>query len=175
MTEKTFHRFTWNDNITERNISSLINDPVDSSVWIGTFESGVFRYDPRLDTFTQYTENPANPDYSMLTLIRDIETDASGKLWLTTVGGGLYAYRRGLPYEKSFEQITAKKGLTHSSYFSAVSDNANRLWLLSGKGLSVIDTTGKLLYEPANHPVLGLANYAPAMTYPKRIFYNKKK
>ncbi|HEX6182040.1 MAG TPA: two-component regulator propeller domain-containing protein, partial [Chitinophagaceae bacterium] len=172
--EKTFRRFTEKDNIAVRNISSLINDPVDSTVWIGTFGTGVYRYDPRRDTIMSYTESPANPDYRQLTLMRDIATDASGKLWFTTVGGGVYVYRRGYSYEKSFEQITAKKGLTHSSYFSAIADNANRLWLLSGKGLSVIDSSGKFLYEASNHPVLGFGNYAPAMTYPKRIFFNKK-
>ncbi len=171
--EKTFRRFIDKDHISTRNISSLINDPNDGTIWIGTFEHGVFRYDPRLDSMINYTESPDNPDYRQLMLIRDIKADASGKLWLATVGGGLYVYRPGYSYEKSFEQITAKKGLTHSSYFSITTDNANRLWLLSGKGLSVIDSTGKFLYEAANHPVLGFANYAPPMTYPKRIFYNK--
>lgn len=171
--EKVFRRFTGKDHISTRGISSLTSDPVDSAVWIGTFEHGIFRYDPRLDTVINYVETPANPDYRQLSLVRDIETDASGKLWLTTVGGGLYVYRRGYPYEKSFTQITAKKGLTHSSYFSIATDHAGKLWLLSGKGLSAIDTSGKFLYEAANHPVLGLANYAPAMNYPKRIFYNK--
>lgn len=171
--EKTFRRFTGKDHISNRNISSLINDPVDSAVWIGTFEHGIFRYDLRSGAIINYTEDPANPDYRQLILIRDIEADASGKLWLTTVGGGLYIYRRGYSYEKSFEQITPKKGLMHSSYFSITTDRTNRLWLLSGKGLSVVDSAGKFLYEAENHPVLGFANYAPAMTYPKRIFYNK--
>ena len=171
--EKSFRRFTDDDHISSRNISSLINDPVDSAVWIATFGHGVFRYDLRLDTIINYTETPANPDYRQLTLIRDMEADASGKLWITTVGGGLYVYRRGYAYEKALDQITAKKGLTHGSYFSIATDHANRLWLLSAKGLSVIDTAGKFLYEAINHPVLGFANYAPAMTYPKRIFYNK--
>ena len=173
--EKTFRRFTDDDNISSRNISSLFNDPVDGTVWIGSFAHGVFKYDATLDTIINYTETPENADYRQLTLIRDIDADASGKLWLTTVGGGLYVYRRGYSYEKSFEQITAKNGLTHGSYFSIVSDNANKLWLLSAKGLSVIDTSGKFLYEAGNHPVLGFSNYAPAMNYPKRIFYNKIK
>jgi signal transduction histidine kinase len=171
--EKTFHHFGDKYHISTRNISSLINDPVDSSVWIGTFEHGIFRYDSRLDKFTNYTETPANPDYRQLILIRDIEADATGKLWLTTVAGGLFVYRHGHAYEKSFNQITTKKGLPQSSYFSIARDDSNRLWLLSGKGLSVIDSAGKFLYEAENHPVLSFANYAPAMTYPKRIFYNK--
>ena len=172
--EKMFRRFGNQHHISTRNISSLICDPVDSAVWIGTFEHGVFRYDQQLDSFINYTETPENPDYRQLVLIRDMEADASGKLWLTTVGGGLYVYRRGYSYEKSFEQITAKKGLTHSSYFSITRDDASRLWLLSGKGLSVIDSSGKFLYEATNHPVLGFANYAPPLTYPKRIYFNKR-
>jgi signal transduction histidine kinase/ligand-binding sensor domain-containing protein len=173
--EKTFRRITDEDDMFTRNITCLINDPVDSAVWIGTFGVGAYRYDLRLDTAIIYTETESNPDYRQLTLVRDIEADASGKLWLTTVGAGLYVYRHGYPPDRSFNHITSKKGLTHSSYYSIAIDDRNRLWLLSGKGLSVIDTTGKLLYEANNHPVLGFANYAPAMTYPKRIFYNKIK
>jgi signal transduction histidine kinase/ligand-binding sensor domain-containing protein len=173
--EKTFRRFTDADNMFTRNITSLANDPVDSSVWIGTFGVGIFRYDQELDTFINYTEDPSNPDYKQLTLVRDIEADESGKLWLTMVGAGLYMYRRGFPYEKSFIHITSKKGLTHSSYYAIATDHKKRLWLLSEKGLSAIDTSGKLLYEATNHPVLGFANYAPEMIYPKKIFYNKVK
>ena len=84
--DKKFRWFSEKDNISERNISSLITDPIDSSVWIGTFEAGVYRYDPRRDTIFFYTETHKNTEYRQLMLIRDIAADASEKLWLTTVG-----------------------------------------------------------------------------------------
>ncbi|MEI9809957.1 MAG: hypothetical protein WDO16_19980 [Bacteroidota bacterium] len=65
--------------------------------------------DLQKDSFLNYSETSASPDYLQLNLIRDFETDASGKIWLTTFGSGLYVYEHGKSYEKAFTHITAKK------------------------------------------------------------------
>ncbi len=171
--EKKFQWFTENDNVFSKNITSLINDPIGNIVWIGTFNDGAYRYDRQKDSITIFKETPANADYLQLNLIRDMETDAEGKLWLTTFGAGLYVYRHGKPYESSFTHITAKDGLSNSNYYAITADNKNRLWILSGKGLSAIDISGKFLYDVPKHPAISFANYATEDPYPKRIFYNK--
>ncbi|MEI9809958.1 MAG: hypothetical protein WDO16_19985 [Bacteroidota bacterium] len=43
---------------------------------------------------------------------------------------------------------------------------------MSGKGLSVIDNSGRFLYDVPKHPAISFANYAPEDRYPKRISYN---
>jgi signal transduction histidine kinase/ligand-binding sensor domain-containing protein len=171
--EKQFRLFTAKDGITARNITALGNDAIDDAIWIGSFGTGVYRYDIVTGKITRYYQNPANPEYMQLNLVRDLEADAAGKLWMATHGAGLYFYNHGRAYEHSFNQITAKEGLTHSSYYSIASDNKSRLWLLSGKGLSVVDSSGKFLYEVPKHPALSFASYAPDLLYPKRIAYNK--
>lgn len=171
--EKKFQRFTQKDNVYSKNITSLVNDPIDNAVWIGTFNDGAYRYDRQKDSIIVFKETSANTDYLQLNLIRDVETDAAGKVWFTTFGAGLYLYTHGRSYERSFTHITAKNGLSNSNYYSITADNRNRLWLLSGKGLSAIDTSGKFLYDASKHPAIHFANYAPENSYPKRIFYNK--
>lgn len=171
--EKVFRKLTAADSISARSITALVNDPLEDAVWLGTFNTGVYRYDLAKKTMMNYSETPANPDYLQLNLVRDLETDSNGKIWLTTVGAGLYVYQHGLPYERSFSHITFTSGLTHSSYYAAAADDKKRIWLLSGKGLSAIDHTGKYLYGAAGHPVISFANYFPEELYPKRIFYNK--
>jgi signal transduction histidine kinase/ligand-binding sensor domain-containing protein len=171
--EKAFRHFVEKDNVYSKSITALQNDPIDNAIWIGSFNAGIYRYDMDKDTITIYVENPANPEYMQLNLIKDIEQDANGKVWLTTFGSGLYVYEHGKPYEKSFTHITAKNGLSNSTYYSITADNKNRLWLLSGKGLSAIDASGKFLYDAPWHPAIRFGNYATENRYPKRICYSK--
>lgn len=171
--EKKFRRFTDKDSISSTNITTLINDPFENAIWIGSFNTGVYNYYPSANRMINYSETPANPDYMQLNLIRDMEADATGKLWMVTYGSGLYYYRHGMPYEKALTHITAKEGLTNSSYYSIAADNKSRLWLLSGKELTAIDSTGKFLFEAPRHPALSFANYATDLRFPKRMYYNK--
>lgn len=171
--EKRFYQFSGKERVYSRSITSLAIDPVDYSVWIGTFNDGVYRYDRNKDSFAVYKETPANKDYLQLNLIREMETDNSGHTWLSTFGAGLYVFSHGLPYEKSFRHITARDGLSNSNYHSITIDRHGRLWLLSGKGLSVVDQSGKFVGDVRKHPAMNFANYAPDDPYPKRISYNK--
>ncbi|HEY6503348.1 MAG TPA: two-component regulator propeller domain-containing protein [Chitinophagaceae bacterium] len=171
--ERTFYHFSIHDSISAKNITALMNDEIDDAVWVGSFNTGVYRYDQATGLMNNYTETEANPDYMQLTLVKDLETDAAGKLWLAMYVAGLYVYRHGLPYERSFTHITARQGLSNNSYFSIAADNKNRLWLLSGKGISAIDSSGKFLYDIPAHPALSFASYSPGDYYQKRIFYNK--
>ena len=173
--DKKFYRFTEKDSLYSVSITSLASDPVDHSIWIGTFSNGIYRYDLQTGRIYNYGETPSNPDYLQLNLIEDIETDASGKTWFITHGAGLYVHRHGFPYEKSLTHLTMKQGLSNNNYFSVSSDNKNKLWLLSGKGLSTVDTSGRFLYDAPRHPAMSFANYAPEHRYPKRIFFNKEK
>ncbi|MEO5561899.1 MAG: two-component regulator propeller domain-containing protein [Chitinophagaceae bacterium] len=167
--EDKFYTYSIEDDLYSKSITALKNDPVDNAVWLGSFNYGLFRYDLDSNTFRPFTNN------EQMDLIRDLETDAFGKLWLSTYVSGLYFYRKQKSNEKSFTNISAKNGLTQSGYYSIAADNKNRLWLLSAKGLSAIDQNGNFLYEVRKHPVIGFSNYAPAVSYPKRIFYNTKK
>jgi signal transduction histidine kinase/ligand-binding sensor domain-containing protein len=170
--EKKFHRFAFPHRIAWFNATSLMNDPVDSTIWIGSFNGGVSRYDPQAGIRANYFQN-GHPEYAQLNLIRDITQDATGKIWLVTHGAGIFSYQHGKANEKAFTQLTTKNGLTNSSYHAITSDNKNRLWLLSSKGLSVIDHSGKFLFDVPRHPALSFANYAPDVRFPKRIGYNK--
>lgn len=171
--EKEFRVFTQKDSMYARSITSLINDPIENAIWMGSYNTGIYRYDLQKESFTNYSETEANPEYLQMNLIKDLETDGAGKIWFTTFGAGLYVYRHGRTYETSFNHITAKQGLSNSSYYSISSDNNNRLWLLSGKGLTATDTSGRFLYDAAKHPAFSFATYAPEDRYPKRIFYNR--
>jgi ligand-binding sensor domain-containing protein len=172
--EKIWERFADNDSINARSITALHNDPLEPAVWVGTYNYGIYRFDLNKNNFINYTESEANPDYLQLVLTRDLEADATGKLWLVMTGAGLYRYRHGFSYESSFTHFTAKNGLPYNSFFSITADNKSRLWLLSGKKITAIDTSGNFLYDATGHPAISFSNYIPNLNFPKRIDYNDK-
>jgi signal transduction histidine kinase len=151
----------------------MMNDPVHNAVWIGSFNYGVSRYDLQTGKKNYYFPADTSPEYTQLSLIRDMEIDTAGKIWMVTFGAGIYYYEHNKTPDKAFTHITTKDGLTNSSYYALASDNRDRLWLLSSKGLSVINDSGQFLYEVPKHPAISFSNYAPALHFPKRITYNK--
>jgi signal transduction histidine kinase/ligand-binding sensor domain-containing protein len=170
--ENRFNIYTSKDRVLWFNSTAVMNDPVGDAVWIGSFNYGVSRIDLLTGKKKKFYPSDTHPEYSQLSLVRDMETDAAGKIWMVTFGSGIYYYQHNKTPEKAFTHITTKEGLTNSSYYALASDNKNRLWLLSSKGLSVINDSGKFLYEVPRHPALSFSNYAPDLRFPKRIAYS---
>lgn len=57
---------------------------VDASgfVWLGSYRSGLLKFDPKTETFTQYNGSPQDP----LLMVYDICGDQSGNIWLGSNG-----------------------------------------------------------------------------------------
>ncbi|MDF2190339.1 two-component regulator propeller domain-containing protein [Paraflavitalea sp. CAU 1676] len=169
---QTFRHYTIQEGVSWANTTSLLNDPADSALWIGSFTVGVSRYDLATHQKIIYAETDSVPEYMQLTLVRDMIPGAAGRIWIATYGAGLYYYQPNRPYHQTLTQITAKEGLTSSSYYALASNGLNRLWLLKSKGISVLDSSGRFLYEVPRHPAMSFSNYVPDVRYPKRISYN---
>jgi signal transduction histidine kinase/ligand-binding sensor domain-containing protein len=172
--EKKFYSYYVKDGFYSKSVTALKNDPVENAIWLGTYNYGLFRYTPDSNLFIN-SGHMRDSNYDQLNLIRDIETDATRKLWVSTFVSGLYFCVGCKTFKKSFNHLTIKEGLTHNGYLSIAADSKNRMWLLGEKGLSVIDQSGNFMYDVKKHPVLAFSNYAPDVSYPKRIFFNSKK
>ena len=171
--EKSFTEYTSKDKVLWYNSTAMINDPLANAVWIGSFNYGVSRFDLLTGKRQRYFPSDTSPEYTQLSLVRDMKTDAAGKIWMATYGAGIYYYDHNKPKEKAFTHITTRDGLTNSSYYAIASDNKSRVWLLSSKGLSAINDTGKFLYEVPVHPAISFSNYAPDLRFPKRMAYSE--
>lgn len=170
--QKKYFFYSSKDSFSARSITALMNDPKEEAIWIGSFNYGIYRFDLNKNIFINYTETPANPEYSQLVLIRDLKMGDAGKFWAATYGAGLYMYQPGLSYEKNFKQLSAKNGLPQNTFYAIASDNQKRIWLLDAKGLSVADKDGNFLFSAPRHPAMNFSNYATNLIYPKRIFFN---
>ncbi len=61
----------------------------DNSLWIGTSESGLYRYDLVSQELRQWQFDAADPQSLPHNYVRAIERDKFGQLWVGTLGGGV--------------------------------------------------------------------------------------
>jgi ligand-binding sensor domain-containing protein len=127
--------------------TGLVSDPAHRQVLIGTFGEGTFTYDLDKQLLTGYYETREVRDYSQLVLVHDMEMDGGGRVWVSTHSGGVFRYNHGAPYNQAFTRFDMKKGLNNNNILSLCSDGDSTIWLLSGNGISAIDTSGRFLYD----------------------------
>ncbi|MEP6676392.1 MAG: two-component regulator propeller domain-containing protein [Ferruginibacter sp.] len=155
-------------------VSCLLSDTIHRTVWVGTYAHGVFRYDLDKRKITNFIESKQNPEYLQLNLINDMYQDLNGRIWMATYSGGIYVYESGKSYETCFRHFTMKNGLSNNGYFS-VTGNAGKIWLLSGKGITELDTAGHFIEDLGKEKLMSLANYISDTRYPHYMFYDQSK
>ena len=121
-------------------ILTLFEDS-NGSIWIGTYGDGLNRLDPRTNTVTRIPAEPKRPDGLSGNEIYAIEEDERGDLWVGTKNSGLNRWRRSdrEAGRVSFQRFNELNGLPDSTIYSAKWDNQGRLWLSTGRGLSMLD------------------------------------
>lgn len=75
--------------ITGNELNCLLDDSVDSILWIGTQRSGLNAYDYMNDTFTFYRHDEASPESISTDDVTNIVAAADGNLWVTTYWKGI--------------------------------------------------------------------------------------
>ena len=116
------------EGITGNELNCVLDDPVDSILWIGTQRYGLDVYDYIHNTFRFYKHNPEQP-YSLITNdITDIQPSSDGNLWIST-------YRKGIDYfdKKRMRFIHYNrqnvKGLTSDNVWSVTDGGDGKLYI----------------------------------------------
>ena len=130
-----------------RKFTSVLADTLHGRIWLGTFSSGLYCYDPATREITGYNETDSTLNYAPLALVHDIAQDASGRIWVATYAGGIFRHQEGMPYSRTFTQITMRDGLSSNNYMSIAPGIDTTIWLLSGQGISAIGQSGGLLFD----------------------------
>ncbi len=101
-------------------------------LWIGTYHSGLFRYDPITGSFSRYVHEPNNPSSLDRSRISCIFEDRSGVLWVGTYRGGLNRH----DHRQDVFERHAIDGAVHA----VLLDTRSNLWLGTfGNGLFRIE------------------------------------
>ena len=110
---------------SQKTVASLLQDK-NGNLWIGTLESGLYRYDGKsFDNFLNndgrnYNDNRDNQ------LIIDLLEDRNGDIWMSSWNrGGAWRYSPG---SGAFSNFLSKDGLGDDMIFCALEDKAGNIW-----------------------------------------------
>ncbi len=141
--------------------TSLLSDAAHHKVWIGDYSYGIFQYDLRTKKFQYSGVDPNSPNRLHSALVNDLAQDKDGNIWIATTSGGISKFSyKALP-GKNFTTFSIENGLPESTIHAIEVDEHGHLWLASFKGLTCIDTQGKIIRhydKAAGLPFANLSN-----------------
>jgi signal transduction histidine kinase/DNA-binding response OmpR family regulator len=89
--------------------------------------------DRKTEKFKQYKYNPKIPNCISSDNVKFVNQDYKGRIWVATEGGGLCLLDKKT---NSFKTYTTSDGLPSNSIYGILSDENNRFWLSTKKGIS---------------------------------------
>lgn len=122
-----FKQFNESDGFSPGSIWTITEDTINHSLWLGTGDRGLFRY--QNGRFTLYTTADGLPHNRVLSVL----VDAQGILWIGTYNGGVCRFH--LKSGKGdFESFSKKDGLTDNQIQTMAFDHEGSLWVGTYRG-----------------------------------------
>jgi len=119
-------------------ITSLFED-LSGYIWIGTNGNGLYKYNPELDCFIQYSYNPEDSMSLSNNYINTIYQDQNNSIWIGTTGGGLNLYNATTETFKSYKPITGLSDHNQNIISAIIEDNEGVLWVGTYEGIFHFD------------------------------------
>jgi signal transduction histidine kinase/ligand-binding sensor domain-containing protein len=132
------------DNIFASRPTGIAADTRHHAIWISDYGYGVFKYDLREKKFFFYGTDTSNPKSMRSTLVTDVAVDKGGHAWFTTTAGGVSKYNNSCD---CFTTYNMDNGLPENSLHTIFTDALDHVWLTSEKGITRMDTLGKVIHH----------------------------
>ncbi|WP_221452845.1 hybrid sensor histidine kinase/response regulator transcription factor [Mucilaginibacter sp. FT3.2] len=107
--------------LTSNNILCAYKDH-SNRLWFGSYSNGLFRYDKKTDSFTNFVHKTNDPTSICLNDIRAITEDSENNLWVGTNGGGLSLLTAG---SNKFINYNPQNSGISSDYIRALAEDRN--------------------------------------------------
>jgi signal transduction histidine kinase/ligand-binding sensor domain-containing protein/DNA-binding response OmpR family regulator len=132
-------------------------------IWIGTFSSGLYRFNPLNGDVKHYAFNtPSYPEFIGINSVWALAEDHNANLWIGTWGGGLFFYDREKENFTHYHAVPDdEKSLSNNKILSLLIDAQGVVWIgTDGGGLNS--------YNPDNgsfeHHQFGLSQNMPVVS-----------
>lgn len=134
------------NSISYNDITALFEDH-DGIIWIGTFNSGLNRYDPSTRKINRFVNDPANYNSLSNNIIYAITEDHQGNLWIGTDNGLCRMEKNKLSnasykFTRYYHDVNNKGSLAGNSIQSLLNDHSGKIWVGTSDGLNKINMTG---------------------------------
>jgi DNA-binding NtrC family response regulator/ligand-binding sensor domain-containing protein len=113
------------------------------NIWIGTFNSGLNKYNPYSKNVKRFLHNPSNPGSLSHNNINAICSDSSGVIWVATDDG----LNKFVPkntnndeylIHRFYNQPNDSYSMSNNSIYSLLLDHSHNLWVGTSDGLNVL-------------------------------------
>jgi signal transduction histidine kinase/ligand-binding sensor domain-containing protein/DNA-binding response OmpR family regulator len=140
--------------ITGNELNCLLDDPVDSILWIGTQRSGLNAYDYIHDSFRFYLHDPKDLQSLATNDITNIQPAADGNLWITTYWKGVDYFNKKKQHFIHYNQQTVA-GLA-SNHIWSVADGGNGILYIGHvhEGFSILYVKERRAKNFRSNPLL---------------------
>lgn len=119
-------------------LNCVVDDLVDSILWIGTQREGLNAYNYAKNEFFCYQHNPKDPNSLITNDITDIASDSNGNLWIGTYWKGVDYYDK---HNKTFSHFNSEtvEGLENNQVWTVLDDGNGLLYIGHvNSGLSIV-------------------------------------
>lgn len=109
-------------------------------LWIATM-NGLNSFEPDNEEFTSYFHDPLEPNSIANNHTRAVLLDSKGRLWVTTLGGGVTLFDQKIGKFTNFmHDPLNKNSLSHNDARPLMEDNYGRIWIgTENGGLNIFD------------------------------------
>jgi len=125
---------------------AMINDRDDPNIlWLGTYGSGLVKFEKKEQRFTKYMKDPGNPNSISDNIVYDLYVDASGVMWVGTQTGGLCSFDKETKLFNCFIHNPADEESIGKGFVTEIrEDSSGELWVVTyGSGLNRFDRATK--------------------------------
>lgn len=134
------------DGMIGTSLSSIQFDAARQTMWIGSYDYGLFRYDIATGRFSLLQHQPTRPEAGPgAYIVTGLALGSSGDLWLATDPGGVSRLVVDSLGHERFRHYSMSEGLPSNRVVSLVMDGKGRIWAGTLGGLACIN--------PSNHSV----------------------
>lgn len=120
------------ENTVSKWVWSSIHKDRSGNLWFGVHESGLNRFDPKTETFTNWMPDRNKKGSISSRAIFMVHSDDSGYIWAATNMG----LNRFDPNTGKFRVYLEKHGLSNNWIHSILEDKQGNLWLATNQGLN---------------------------------------
>ena len=136
---------SYNFGIEDINITSIVTDKRNNCLWLGTWQQGLFRFNPSTNEFNNYRQDKNNPASLSSNNTYRVLSDSKGTLWVGTWGGGLNRFdSRTEAFEKIQLNIPGLFTSDNQIILTIQEDPSGLLWVgTDGSGVFKTDLNQK--------------------------------
>ncbi|MCP4151669.1 MAG: PAS domain S-box protein [bacterium] len=151
---KIYRNITGDTHSLSDNYIDTVYEDRSGTLWIGTINGGLNRYDRTKDRFVRYLAAPGEPHRLNHHHVTTVYEDSTGTLWVGTRGGGLHEFDRQKNKFTIYQHnASAPHSISNNLIGPIIEDHAGVLWIgTNGGGLNKFNRKNKRFIHYKNAP-----------------------